>query len=85
MCVLFVLGNPMRAQIEEPLPCSSKVKDARYIEDLLRSLFDYVDCLSLHLFCLHIPKDGSYLDPQYDLKRGTPFVVLFLNLHLLYD
>ncbi|KAI5437980.1 hypothetical protein KIW84_023927 [Lathyrus oleraceus] len=49
-----------------------------------KSLFDFVDCLSLHLFCLHIPKDGSYLDHQYDLKRGTPFVVLFLILHLLH-
>jgi hypothetical protein len=73
----FVLGNPMRTQLKESLPCSSKVKDTRCIEDLLRSLFDCVDCLSLLSFCSHIPKDESYLDHQYDLKRGTPNVVLF--------
>ncbi|KAI5437691.1 hypothetical protein KIW84_023708 [Lathyrus oleraceus] len=28
-------------------------------------------------------KDGSYLDHQYDLKKGTPFVVLFLLLYPL--
>ena len=84
MCA-FVLGDPMRAQIEEPLPCSSKVKDTKAIGGSSKSLFDYVDCLSLLLFCLHIPKDGSYLDHQYDLKRGTPFVVLFLIPYLLYD
>jgi hypothetical protein len=39
---------------------------------------DYL-CLMAWDICLWllIPKDGSYLDHQYDLKRGTPNVVLF--------
>ena len=55
MCA-FVLGDPMRTQLEESLPCSSKVKDTRGIGDLLRSLFGYVDCSSLQLFIFqHLP------------------------------
>jgi hypothetical protein len=46
---------------------------------------DYL-CLMAWDICLWllIPKDGSYLDHQYDLKRETPCVVLLLVPYPLY-
>jgi len=63
VCV-FVLGIPTLSQIEEPLPWAPKR------EGSFQELHLIVVCLSLPLLCLLIPKDGSYLDHQYNSIGG---------------
>jgi hypothetical protein len=78
-CVcFFVLGIPTWAKLRNHYHELLREREIQDIEEPSKSSFD---CwlLEFMLMWLLIPKDGSYLDHQYDLKRGTPCVVLILH------
>jgi hypothetical protein len=84
-CVFSCARISNLSLIEEPLPWASKREKSKIPWGALSKNSLIVDCLSLCFVWLLIPKDESYLDHHYDLKRETPCVVLLLVPYLLYD
>ena len=83
-CVFSCARSSNLSLIEEPLPWASKRERSKSHWGTFQEQNWLLICLNLQLLCLLIPKDGSYLDHQYDLKRGTPLWFCFFSLTFLH-